>query len=137
MEKRLYGTWISDKTTTLERWRWPKGITRAKKKRFSDLFGKLQIRFSKNYLYTDLEGFKQKQKYRVIASDEASVVLQRIDTPKSLKEIPVPLRELATKYTLRHIFFDGDRYWVPVGWNQEWFRRLPEAKKKQTKRDGP
>jgi uncharacterized protein YbcI len=128
MHPKLIGTWISDRPTTIKRWRWPKRVSKYKKAKFSRLFGRLKITFTAHHIITDFDGDVTKTKYQMLGCDESSAVFKRIDTASSVKKVPDFMLEYYKANFLMHVFFDGDRYWVPVGGGsgQEWFKRHNE-----------
>ena len=60
-----------------------------------------------------LKDYRFTQPYQILATDTESVAILYRDTP------------LTGEWLIGHIHFDGsDRYWISLGFNQEWFRRV-------------
>ncbi len=77
-DRRLLGTWKSDKAKTTQRWGFKKGVRMTPKQRkdFFDIFGDLTLRFTKNRRYSRLGDYESFNKYEVLATDDSSVVLR-------------------------------------------------------------
>ena len=108
-DKRLLGTWRSDKERTTRLWRYKTELDAEKKAKFESIFGKLTRRYTPTFLYTEFEGDKTSGKYSVIAFDSRSVVLAypEEDGPK-----------------LEQVFFEEDWIYILAGYNVEFFRRV-------------
>jgi hypothetical protein len=115
IDKRLIGTWRSDRARTLRTFTPSPGISPESMRRFKALFGKLVIRWGRGVYRTDCDGLRSVEKYTVIASDASSVVI-KVRGP------------LGPEPELRQIFFDGDCYWIALGGGVcEYFRRVPRG----------
>ena len=115
IDKRLIGTWRSDRARTLRTFTPSPGISSESIRRFKALFGKLVIRWGRGVYRTDCDEHRSVEKYTVIASDASSVVI-KVRGPFG----PEP--------ELRQIFFDGDCYWIALGGGVcECFRRVPRG----------
>jgi hypothetical protein len=108
-DKRLTGTWQSDRRKTFQNYRPDKSISAAHLRRFKALFGKFTVRWGRTKYYTELDGFRDSGNYEIVASDETSVVIRHTDFITGQSE-------------LKQIHFEGDYYWFPLGGNlTEWF----------------
>jgi hypothetical protein len=110
-DKRLLGTWRSDRTRTLKEWVWPRGLSQAKLRRARKIFGHLTIRYTPRRAYTEFKGTRSFRDYEVIAIDSSSVAILAFDVVRGERRI-------------RHLHFEGDCYWLALGRNREWFRRV-------------
>jgi hypothetical protein len=111
VDRRLLGSWKSDKRQTFK-WFYPKpGCPPEALRKLKALFGKLVVRWGHNKCHTDLDGCKDTAAYEVIASDADSVVVRFPD--------PADPRG-----RLRHIHFEGDHYWLWAGGIREYFKRV-------------
>jgi hypothetical protein len=68
-DKRLLGTWRSDRRRTLRDWIWRKGFPASKRKRLADIFGHLTLRYTKRRLYSDYKGYKEMDNFEIVAAD--------------------------------------------------------------------
>jgi hypothetical protein len=110
---RLLGTWQSDRESTLAEWRFPKRITPAGRAKFRDIFGHLQVTYTRTRIRGFLRDYRFVQRYELLGVDSESVVIRHED-------LLVP-----GTWTLQHIHFVGhDRYWISLGANREWFKRV-------------
>lgn len=111
-DKRLIGTWQSDRAKTFRHYKPVKGFSEARLRRFKALFGKLTVRWGRTKYYTELEGSRGSEHYEVVASDDTSVVIRHVDFITGLPE-------------LKQIHFEGDYYYFALdGHLSEWFRRI-------------
>jgi hypothetical protein len=111
LDRRLLGTWKSDKRQTF-RWFYPKpGCPPESLRRLKALFGKLVVRWGYRKFRSDLEGYKDSEPYEVVASDAESVVVRFLDTGDP-------------RGRLRQIHFEGDYYWLWAGGIREYFKRV-------------
>lgn len=112
IERRLLGTWRSDRRTTFRHLRARVGSTPAQVRRFKSLFGRMEVRWTRSRVYSRMSSGDADwnwQPYEVIASDSSSVVVRTPDvTP-------------GEEWRLFQIVFDGDLYWVTA------WPGLPEA----------
>jgi hypothetical protein len=110
---RLLGTWKSDRRHTFK-WFYPKpGCPPESLKRLRSLFGKLVVRWGRGKCVSDLKGHRDTSVYVVVASDADSVVVRFHDADDS-------------RGRLRHIHFEGDRYWPWDGGLREYFKRVQQ-----------
>ncbi len=115
-DKRLLGTWRSDRRRTVAEWRFSKPISSKNKRMFLAIFGKLEITYTRKRIRGSLEDYRFSQPYEVLASDSDSVAIRCFD------------KDLTKEWRIRHIFFLGkDRFWIPLGSNREWFKRTKKA----------
>ena len=113
-DRRLIGTWRSDRRRTLRELRFRPGIPRKKQKTLRGIFGKLQVTYTRNRVRYVLDEYRATRPCEILASDSLSVAIRFHD-------------EITGEWCIQHIHFDPrdpDRYWVSFGWNREWFRRV-------------
>jgi hypothetical protein len=59
-----------------------------------------------------MDAYRNRHRYEVLASDSRSVAI-RYECP------------ITGEWLIEHIFFKGaGHYWIPLGNNREWFRRV-------------
>jgi hypothetical protein len=106
-DTRLLGTWRSDLERTVAELSARPDFPDPSKAKLASLFGKLELRYTRRYCYSRYEEVVSRRRYRVLASDAASVAI---------------LAEAA----IHHIHFDGDSYWMTLGASnvREFFRRV-------------
>ena len=76
------------------------------------MFGKLIVRWGKGCVRTDLEGFRSKETYEIVARDSVSVVVRSFN-------------EVLGEERLLQLFFERDYYWFWTPWGmREFFRRV-------------
>jgi hypothetical protein len=111
----LLGTWRSDRRRTVAEWRFFKPVSPKNKRMFLAIFGKLELTYSRKYIRGIFDDYRFRQPYEVLASDSNSVAIHYFD--QDIKE-----------WCVRLICFDGkDRFWIPLGGNREWFKRVPKV----------
>lgn len=117
IDKRLLGTWKSDRRLTLKHFKPRARLSEAKFRYFRSIFGKLVIRWGPKTYWADYEGTRSRQSYEVIATDASSVVV-------------LVWSDLLQERILRQINFeDADHYWMALSGNLcEHFRRVPPVK---------
>jgi hypothetical protein len=114
-EKRLLGTWRSDGPRTVREWRFRPAISRKKRDKFLTIFGKLTVTYTPRLRLWVMDDYRNRHRYEVLACDSRSVAI-RYECPTS------------GEWLIEHIVFDGSRrYWIPLGNNREWFRRVKRA----------
>ncbi len=112
-DSRLLGTWQSDRESTLAEWRFPKRITPARRAKFRDIFGHLQVTYTRTRIRGFLREYRFVQRFELLGVDSESVVIRYEDLL------------VHGTWPLIHIHFVGrDRYWISQGANREWFRRV-------------
>jgi hypothetical protein len=111
-DRRLLGTWKSDRRRTFKNFRPKPGATRAAMQRLKAMFGKLVIRWGRGKYHTEYDGHCESFDYEIVARDTTCVIIRCYDN-------------LAREWRLRQITFDGDHYWIPLGGSMcECFRRV-------------
>lgn len=110
-DKRLLGTWQSDGRPTVREWRFPKGLTPAQRKRILQLFGKLRLTYTRQRIRGRLGDYRYTQPYEVVATDSDTVAIRYRE-------------QITGEWRVQHIHFEGDRYWIALGYNREWFKRV-------------
>lgn len=109
IDRRLLGTWQSDKERTVALWKYKKDIEPEMHERFERIFGKFKLRFSETHIDTEFEETNDKVPYSVLATDSESVVIAWHEE----KNI-----------SLQHIHFEEDAYYVLSGYNVEFYKRV-------------
>ena len=139
IDKRLLGTWKSDRIRTFKEWSWTKNISPQKKKRFQSIFGKLEITYTRTKIISSLRHRKWEQatRYKVVATDQTSVAIvlfgelqiknRRQYNPENLKFAETLFPRQAQ---ISHVHFDKKHYWVSLGTgkNREFFRKIRNTK---------
>ncbi|SFH55017.1 hypothetical protein [Planctomicrobium piriforme] len=126
-DKRLLGTWISDRRRTFLNWKPNPGVKPAMAQKFKNLFGKMTVRYSPKYFFVEtrfdfypgLEPSPDKKKYEVIAKDQSSVVIRfRYEDPM--------MQNIFGSEVIRQIHFDGEiGYYITVQSGlTEYFRKI-------------
>jgi hypothetical protein len=115
-DKRLIGTWLSDRQRTLKELRYRPGLSRKSRRWLRASYGYLRLTYTRREIRTVLKEFRSRDPYEVLASNSGSVAIRW-------------LCKLTNEWDIRHIHFDGpDHYWVCYGYHREWFKRIHEAK---------
>lgn len=112
VDRRLLGTWRSDRRRTMADWGWPRSMKPDRRKWFAGLFGHLKLRYTPRYQYSDYKGYCERECYEVVAMDADSVAI------------------LCSPGHIQHIHFEDDHYWISLGRNREWFKRV-KSKRRQ------
>jgi hypothetical protein len=114
-DKRLLGTWHSDRRRTLKELRFRPGLSRKHRDYLRASFGYLRVRYTRRQIHGVLRDYRFSQPYEVLASDAISVAIRHY-------------YELTDEWLITHIHFHDDRhYWISVGFIREWFRRVKDA----------
>lgn len=121
IEKRLLGAWKSDKKATLSVWKFPPHLSRKKRRYVENQFGKLIFKFTSSYFYSDLDGFKSKNRYRVVAADDGGVVLAVHPEFKDGRRLH---GSEANSYLFYIEFFDDKTLCIMAPGNVEYFKRV-------------
>jgi len=84
----------------------------AKNKKLAMMFGKLELRYTRNRCYSRYENHESVSAYKVVAKDKYSVAVVNTN--------PAAGRQIV------HIHFEGRRYWVSLGSSglREFFKRV-------------
>lgn len=111
-DRRLIGTWKSDRLRTFRHYKPKPTVTLQSLRRFRSLFGKLEVQWTRSKCHSNFDGHRDSMPYEVVASDAESVVVRYRDV-------------LTDSEVLRQITFDGNFYWIALGGGLcEWFRRI-------------
>ncbi len=115
-DRRLLGTWRSDRRRTFKDWIWPPRTSAKARKRLSKqlstIFGHLVLRYTRTRAHADFKGTTSSHKYEILGVDSNSVAIMTWDT-------------VLDEESIYHIHFEGDRhYWITLGRQREWFRRV-------------
>ena len=117
-DARLLGCWRSDARRTGRDLAARADIPAQQKARLRRLFGKLELRYTRNRCHSTLSGHTESFPYSVVAKDYSSVAIVSHD---ALLEQPV----------ISHLHFDGSHMWVAVGTGlfREFFKRVQAPKR--------
>ena len=138
-DKRLLGTWKSDKRRTFFEWNWKKNTPPNKKAKLKSFFGKLKVTYTRTKVISALHHRKweQARRYVVVAADETGVAIVKygeleiknrrrynVENLKMVEELFPP------KPQIEHIHFDKRYYWISLGngRNREFFRKIRNSK---------
>lgn len=121
-DARLLGTWKSDADLTMASLERKSSRDAEREAKLRSLFGKMRITWTATQVTSDLEGYLDTDKYKVLASDTDSVTIQSEETT------PSPLDGLGLP-TVHVIHFVGaDTYWLDIsggsGGMREYFTRV-------------
>jgi hypothetical protein len=106
-DRRLLGSWRSDRLRTLRHYKHGPKSPSASRRRFKSIFGKLVVRWTRKFVYTEFERPVERQAYEIVARNASSVVVRFADGE------------------LMHIHFEDDWYWIGVhGVMCEYFKRI-------------
>jgi hypothetical protein len=112
-DRRLIGTWKSDRPATIKEWHFPKKITPELRRWFLKIFGDLSVTYTRTRIRGVFREHRYVQRYELLAVDGDSVAIRYEDTL------------LFGSWRIQHIHFEGcDRYWIALGCNREWFKRV-------------
>lgn len=114
-DRRLLGTWRSDRRRTLKEWRFRRPLSPVRRKAFLKIFGKLQLTYTRKRMRGVLGDHRFARSYEVLACDSDSVAIRYYDDV------------LMQEWRIAHIHFEKDHYWVSVGPNREWFKRVKKS----------
>ena len=106
-DTRLLGHWRSDAAKTRRELAARRDIPTAVKRRLGQLFGKVELTFTKSQCHSKLNGSVDSLPYVVVAKDATSVAT-------------------VSAGTISHFHFEGGRLWILVGAGKfrEYFRRV-------------
>jgi hypothetical protein len=111
IDRRLWGTWRSDRRRTFQFFKPKSGAKPATVRKLKSLFGKMTVRWTARRCHIELNGQSWSEPYEVVAKDANSVVVR--------------VRGIGDALELAQIHFEGDYYWVatilPMN---EYFRRI-------------
>ncbi len=115
IDRRLLGTWKSDRKRTFEGHLWPATATPTIQRRYRAIFGKLVVRWTPKRTTSEMDGTRETNTYQVLASDTNSVAV-------------------LVNGSIYHIHFDGDEYYyLHLGRTIEYFCRVPKSNRPQRK----
>lgn len=124
-DRRLLGTWCSDRKATVAEWRFQKRLTPEKRRRFPDIFGHLRITYSPTRVWVIFHEDQAVGSYELLATDPESVAIRH--GVFGLDETP----------RIQHLHFEGlECYWIALGSNREWFKRVRLRKGIPKRRSG-
>jgi hypothetical protein len=117
-DSRLIGTWRSDARKTALEIAARRDLRLAKNKKLLSLFGKLELRYTKNLCYSRFKDHESVSAYKVVAKDDYSVALVTVN--------PIAGKQIV------HIHYDGNHYWVPLGSSglRELFKRVKPQRRR-------
>lgn len=128
-QKQLLGVWKSDKRKTLQTLHRYHCLAGARKRKLGGLFGKLQLRYTRKYVYSKLGNFEYRERYDVVVENETSIVL-RIHCDGLKRQLDgwlVSSMPEIFKPALQHLHFENNRgrqyYWIGLGKYCEWFQK--------------
>ena len=115
IDRRLFGTWVSDRRRTMKDLESGRRIPAIRKKKLEVFFGRLRLRITRSRCYSTLEGVTDSHPYRVVAKNSEGVVV----VGRSLPEW------ITSEEQIQHIHFvTPNLYWVLAGGTiREYFRR--------------
>ncbi len=109
-DRRLIGTWRSDRNRTGGEISARRDVSRSQAQRLRQLFGDLELRYTRARCYSSFKGHTEVTTYRVVAKDLTSVVVAYLNADSG-------------EETLSHLHFEGRYYWVCLGAIREYFRK--------------
>lgn len=131
-QKQLLGTWQSDRRQTLKNNASYQRLVGRRSRRVASIFGKLKVTYTPRYVMTELDGYKTRERYEVVAEDEDKIVL-RIGCEQAKKRhrgdkilamcFPDELQPLLETITFRKLGRQ-DFYWIARGPFCECFEKL-------------
>lgn len=114
----------------MKEWTWTKRPSVAKRRKLRAIFGKLEITYTRTKIISKLRNWETWRSYAVLGTDETSVaiwVLGDLRIKNAQRYDPVCLdllKEHWSKSEIRHIHFARNCYWISLGKNREFFRRI-------------
>jgi hypothetical protein len=112
-DKRLLGSWKSDRRRTVSEWRFKKRLSPQRKRKFLAIFGRLALTYTRTRIRGVLRRYRFIQSYKLLAADSDTVAIIYHDS------------QLTSEWRIQHIHFQGtDRFWIALGPNREWFKRV-------------
>ena len=113
LDEDLVGTWRSDRRRTVAEWRFTKRLTPERRRKFLGIFGKLRLTYTRTRIRGVYGDYRYTPRYEVLGADSDTVAIRFEDT------------QVTGEWRLQHLHFEGrDRYWVALGRNREWFKRV-------------
>jgi hypothetical protein len=145
-DKRLLGTWKSDRRRTFAEWNWKKNTSPKRRARLQSLFGKLEVTYTRTKVFChlpdrnpfkfDLRKWETCQRYAVLGVDETTVAIVQFgeleikDSAKCWPERLWLVKEFASRPQIKVIHFEKKHYWISLGngRNREFFKRIHQGK---------
>lgn len=121
-DKRLLGTWRSDRRRTVAEWRFAKRPTPERRRKFLAIFGRLRLTYTRRCIHGVLGDYRFTHPYEVLAVDSDTVAIRYRD------------EGVTSEWRIQHIHFEGDHYWIALGRNREWFTRTEDLLAKTDRR---
>lgn len=122
-DPRLFGTWQSDADRTMAAIPYLDAQPQKIAQQLTSMFGKLRVTWSAGQCVSQIDESEEIGRYRILAADEHSVVVEHLKTakPSPIEELGLPL----SRFTVIH-FEDPETYWVDteLGGIREYFRRV-------------
>jgi hypothetical protein len=113
IDKRLLGTWKSDKAKTLAEMRLRRDFKSKQLKVLAPMLGKLEVRYTRTKCHVKLGKYRDSRQYTVLGKDSEGVAI-------------LSGSSLCGEDQITHIRFDGRHYWITVrGCYREWFKKVP------------
>jgi len=122
-DKRLLGTWRSDRPRTIAEWRFIDRVTPEQRRKLFSLLGKLRLTHTPTRIRGVFGEYQFTQRDEVLATDSDSVAVRYVDldTPNDKTQVKKDW------WRIRHIHLEGpDLYWISLGSNREWFKRVKD-----------
>jgi hypothetical protein len=111
-DKRLLGVWKSNRKRTVSEWRFNSALSPKKRQQFLKIFGRLIITYTPRFRTWKMDEYRNRHQYTVLGKDWHSVAIKYV--------FPVTAEDL-----IEYIVFEGeDSYYVIMGKNREWFKRV-------------
>ena len=126
-DRRLIGHWKSDARRTLAEWRWGEKPTPKRRQVVRWIFGKLVLTYKRNEVVSELKGDRWSRRYKVLGADETSVAILVFGRMKGGQFMDHFLLDEFLKPKIYHIHFIERGYWISLGCNREFFRRLSRS----------
>jgi hypothetical protein len=133
-DKRLLGTWKSDKRRTFLEWNWKKNSSPKRKARVKSLFGKWEFTYTRTKVISLNRHLscEWSRCYRILGVDDSCVAivlfgeLEFKHPSKYWAEGLEILREFSSKPTIKVIHFEKKHAWVSFGngKNREFFTKM-------------
>lgn len=115
IDKRLLGTWRSDRRKTFQNFvPWP-GLKGKRFQRFKGIFGRLKLKYTRNRIYHELGDYRHNTRYRVLACDPESVAILTEDAQ-------------SRSTIISHIHFYRNYYWIAFGGKRQMFEYFNRIK---------
>jgi hypothetical protein len=138
IDKRLLGTWKSDRKRTFAEWNWRTGISPEKKEELKSIFGKLLITYTRSRVIWNLPYRKwvTARRYATLGADETSVAIvifgkRHVKNAQKYDRINLEIvNEFWSELKIQQIHFTGNHYWISIGGgkNREFFRKIRRGK---------